>query len=111
MKDLTDSQNLIYAASVARATVANDHHLSMDKLETPEQAATRARKVFITAAALLLDEEFTIPDLRRVAEALWGSDLDVRNFHRQWSESALLERTGGLHRGRGRPAEIYRLVK
>ena len=45
-------------------------------------------------------------------EAIWGSALDPRNFHRKATKTAsFIEPTGGTVReGAGRPAALYRLV-
>lgn len=61
-------------------------------------------------AAQFLGEEFTIAELRRVYELMWGSELDPGNFHRKVTRTAeLVEATGRvITGGRGRPAELFR---
>ena len=56
--------------------------------------------------------EFTITQLRTTYEAIWGSTLDPRNFHRKATKTAsFIEPTGGtIREGAGRPATLYRLV-
>jgi 8-oxo-dGTP diphosphatase len=53
---------------------------------------------------------FTVGELRRVYEAVWGRELDPRNFHRKVSGSpGFLEVTGErTNRDGGRPARLYR---
>lgn len=62
-----------------------------------------------TLATSFLREEFTVADLRRVYEAVWGRDLDAGNFQRKVLSvpDFLVDsgwRTAG---GRGRPATLY----
>jgi len=54
--------------------------------------------------------EFTVGELRRVYEAVWGRDLDPRNFHRKVTGSrGFLADTGErTNRDGGRPARLYR---
>lgn len=54
--------------------------------------------------------EFTVGELRRVYEAVWGRELDPRNFHRKVTGSpGFLEDTGErTNRDGGRPARLYR---
>ena len=70
------------------------------------------------AAARELEEETGITppgyleQLRTTYEAIWGSTLDPRNFHRKATKTAsFIEPTGGTVReGAGRPATLYHLV-
>jgi 8-oxo-dGTP diphosphatase len=70
----------------------------------------RAKLEYTTLATAFCDREFTIGELRSVYEAVWGHDLDPRNFHRKVIASegfvVPLERT--TTRGGGRPARLYR---
>jgi 8-oxo-dGTP diphosphatase len=63
-----------------------------------------------TVAAAFCDETFTITELRRIYESVWGYPLDPRNFHRKvLGTKGFLEPTGD-HRSTevGRPAMLYR---
>jgi len=62
------------------------------------------------AAAFCLGDTFTISDLHRVYETVWGVRLDLRNFHRKISgTTGFVEPTGGKRTsGAGRPAVLYR---
>jgi 8-oxo-dGTP diphosphatase len=53
---------------------------------------------------------FTIAELRRIYEIVWGMEIDPGNFHRKVTGvPGFVEPTGGrTSRGRGRPAELYR---
>ena len=44
----------------------------------------------------LLDDEFTIPDLQRLYEAILGVEFDRRNFQRKILASGILEEAGSL---------------
>lgn len=63
-----------------------------------------------TAAVAFCNEEFTISELRRVYEIVWGTKLDPGNFHRKVTRiDGFIERTGGATmRDGGRPAALYR---
>lgn len=69
----------------------------------------RAKLEYTTIATAFCEPTFTLPDLRRVYEAVWDTHLDPRNFHRKvLSADGFVEETGDLIRGRGKPAKIYR---
>lgn len=55
-------------------------------------------------------EEFTIAELRRVYEAVWGTTLDARNFHRKVTGTPgfVVETGRATARDGGRPAQLYR---
>ncbi|HEX2118631.1 MAG TPA: hypothetical protein VHF91_05570 [Acidimicrobiales bacterium] len=55
-------------------------------------------------------EEFTIAELRRVYEAVWGTSLDPRNFHRKVTGTPgfVVETDRTTTRDGGRPARLYR---
>jgi len=70
----------------------------------------RAKLEYTSLAASFCAGEFTVAELRRVYEAVWGSALDPRNFHRKVTGAVgFLEPTGGTTtRDGGRPAQLYR---
>lgn len=69
----------------------------------------RAKLEYSSLATAFCPPEFTIAQLRSVYEAVWGVELDPRNFHRKVTGSAgFLEATGGSTRDGGRPAQLYR---
>jgi 8-oxo-dGTP diphosphatase len=63
--------------------------------------------------AAFCGEEFTVAQLRAVYEAVWGTRLDPRNFHRKATGTpGFLEDTGRMTAGdAGRPAALFRLVE
>ena len=70
----------------------------------------RAKLEYTPLAAAFCPPEFTVAELRRVYEAVWGRPLDPRNFHRKVTSAAgFLEATGETTtRDGGRPAQLYR---
>jgi 8-oxo-dGTP diphosphatase len=72
----------------------------------------RAKIEYSPLAAAFCPPEFTVAELRGVYEAVWGTQVDARNFHRKATGTpGFLEPTGRLGGGGpGRPAELYRLA-
>jgi 8-oxo-dGTP diphosphatase len=71
----------------------------------------RSKLEYTALATAFLEEEFTIADLRRVYEVVWGITLDPGNFHRKVTRAGFVEPTGkSVQRGPGRPAALYRHV-
>lgn len=70
----------------------------------------RAKLEYSGLATKFVDEEFTVAELRRVYEVVWGRPLDPGNFHRKATRTeGFLEPTGeSVTRGPGRPAALYR---
>ena len=56
----------------------------------------------------LLPEEFTLRQLQAVHETILQKKLNKDSFRRRMLASGMLEPTGKLERGLGRPAELYR---
>ncbi len=70
----------------------------------------RAKLEYSPLAAAFCPPPFTIAELRRVYEAVWGTTLDPRNFHRKVTGTpGFVEPTGATtNRQGGRPAQLYR---
>jgi 8-oxo-dGTP diphosphatase len=70
----------------------------------------RAKLEYTTLAAAFCPPEFTISQLRRVYEAVWGSSPDPRNFSRKVTSTVgFLVPTGEkFSSGRGRPGQLFR---
>ncbi len=73
----------------------------------------RAKLEYSALATAFCPPEFTVADLRRVYEAVWGVRLDPRNFSRKATTTAgFLEDTGRTTSGgAGRPAALYRAAR
>lgn len=88
--------------------------LAFDHARVLEAGVERARAKleYSPVATAFCGEEFTVADLRRVYEAVWGVPLDPRNFHRKTSGTpGFLVPTGketAPGPGGGRPAALYR---
>lgn len=84
--------------------------LAFDHSEILRDAVERARAKleYTDVAASFLPEHFTIADVRRIYEAVWGVALDPGNFQRKITP--VFERVSGADArspGRGRPAALY----
>ena len=96
------------------ALLAPSSPLAFDHARILADGVERARSKieYSPLATSFCGPEFTITQLRTTYEAIWGSALDPRNFHRKATKTAsFIEPTGGTVReGAGRPAALYRLV-
>jgi 8-oxo-dGTP diphosphatase len=70
----------------------------------------RAKLEYTALATAFCGDRFTVGELRRVYEIVWGVELDARNFHRKITGTlGFLEPTEETtSRGGGRPAQVYR---
>jgi 8-oxo-dGTP diphosphatase len=70
----------------------------------------RAKLEYSPLATVFCGPEFTVAELRRVYEVVWGTELDPRNFHRKVTGSPgfLLPTNKLTARQGGRPARLYR---
>jgi 8-oxo-dGTP diphosphatase len=70
----------------------------------------RSKIEYTPLATAFCAPEFTVAELRRVYETVWGVRLDPRNFHRKVTGTpGYLEPTGRTtRRDGGRPAELFR---
>ncbi len=97
-----DVQDLL----VGTRELAFDHHgILTDGVER-----ARAKLEYTSLAAAFCAPEFTVNELRLVYEAVWGTSLDPRNFHRKVTTTpGFVEPTGTTTtRQGGRPARLYR---
>jgi 8-oxo-dGTP diphosphatase len=93
--DLTDAQ---------RPTLAFDH----DRILTDAVDRARAKLEYTSLATTFLEEPFTIADLRRVYEAVWGVELHPANFRRKVLSTPGLVVPTGEERATGRGwADLY----
>jgi ADP-ribose pyrophosphatase YjhB (NUDIX family) len=70
----------------------------------------RSKSQYSSLPCYLAGEEFTLPQLQRVYEALMGEALNKVSFRRKMTEMAMLEEVGRFEpAGAHRPAQLYRL--
>ncbi|WP_369199380.1 NUDIX domain-containing protein [Streptomyces sp. PU-14G] len=89
-----------------QASLAFDHgQILQDGVER-----ARSKIEYSSLATAFCPPEFTVGELRRVYEAVWGVALDPRNFHRKVTGTpGFLVPTGGTTtRQGGRPAQRFR---
>lgn len=70
----------------------------------------RAKLEYSSLATRFCQDEFTVAELRRVYETVWGTELDPRNFHRKvtGADGFLVPTGRRTNRDGGRPAELLR---
>lgn len=104
--DAADARWLAVGELLSQDDLAFDHRqILADGVDR-----ARSKLEYSPLATSFCVEEFTIAELRRVYEVVWGTELDPRNFHRKVSSTVgFLEATGRTtSRHGGRPAQIYR---
>lgn len=85
--------------------------LAFDHARILADGVERARsKIEYSLATAFCPAEFTVGELRRVYEAVWGVALDPRNFHRKVTGTPgfLVPAGGTTTRQGGRPAQLFR---
>jgi 8-oxo-dGTP diphosphatase len=92
--------------------VLDGGRLAFDHAQILRDAVERARAKleYSSLGASFCPTEFTVAELRAVYEAVWGVELDPRNFHRKVTGTPgfLVETGETTTRGGGRPAMLYR---
>ncbi|MFD9034006.1 NUDIX domain-containing protein [Streptomyces sp. NPDC059567] len=86
--------------------------LAFDHAQILADGVERARSKieYSSLATAFCPPEFTVGELRRVYEAVWGVVLDPRNFHRKVTGTPgfLVPAGGTTTRQGGRPAQLFR---
>ncbi|WP_328536280.1 NUDIX hydrolase [Streptomyces sp. NBC_00344] len=86
--------------------------LAFDHARILSDGVERARSKieYSSLATAFCPQEFTVGELRRVYEAVWGVVLDPRNFHRKVTGTPgfLVPSGGTTTRQGGRPAQLFR---
>ncbi|MER8236277.1 NUDIX domain-containing protein [Streptomyces sp. NPDC094049] len=94
------------AGAGAAGALAFDHgRILADGVER-----ARSKIEYSSLATAFCPPEFTVGELRRVYEAVWGVSLDPRNFHRKVTGTPgfLVPAGGTTTRQGGRPAQLFR---
>jgi 8-oxo-dGTP diphosphatase len=102
----TDARKAKWETVSRVGTLAFDHG---DILRDAVEAA-RSKLEYTTLATAFCPELFTVGDLRRVYEVVWGTRIDPRNFHRKVvGTRGFLEQSAARRNPLiGRPALLYR---
>ncbi len=91
--------------------------LSFDHAEILDAAIERLRTTIDTSnlAFALVDETFTVGELRDTHEAITARRYDARNFRRRFQrmveDGTVVEAPGKRHRGSARPAKVWRSIR
>lgn len=87
--------------------LAFDHH----RILTDGVERARSKLEYTPLGTAFCPDEFTIAELRRVYEVVWGTTLDPRNFHRKVTSTPgfVVETGRTTTRDGGRPARLYRV--
>ncbi|MHA3701405.1 NUDIX hydrolase [Jatrophihabitans sp. YIM 134969] len=102
----TDAASARYTPVDGVRSLAFDHtRILADGIER-----ARAKLEYTPLATAFCGETFTVAELRRVYEIVWGRPLDPRNFHRKvtGAEGFLVATGETTTREVGRPAALYR---
>ena len=100
-----DQPQMSWQPVSALASMAFDHaRILQDGVER-----ARSKLEYTSLAAAFCRDEFSVAELRRVYEIVWGTRLDPRNFHRKVTGARdFLVETGAATTSGGRPAQLYR---
>lgn len=90
----------------AQPALAFDH----DRILKDGIERARSKLEYSPLATAFCRPEFTVAELRHVYEAVWGRELDPRNFHRKVTGTAgfVIPTGESTNRNGGRPAQLYR---
>ncbi|MFE0423061.1 NUDIX domain-containing protein [Streptomyces sp. NPDC058953] len=96
----------VHAEGDDDGTLAFDHA----RILTDGVERARSKIEYSSLATAFCPPEFTVGELRRVYEAVWGVTLDPRNFHRKVTGTPgfLVPAGGTTTRQGGRPAQLFR---
>ncbi|WP_393058852.1 NUDIX domain-containing protein [Streptomyces sp. LN549] len=96
----------------AETVLSGELELAFDHRRIVADGIERARtKIeFSALATAFCGELFTIAELQQVYEAVWGTELDTRNFYRkvQAIKGFIIPAGSGRRTTGGRPARLYR---
>ncbi|WP_371624100.1 NUDIX hydrolase [Streptomyces sp. NBC_01116] len=96
----------------ADAVLSGEVRLAFDHRRIVADGIECARRKleFSSLATAFCRESFTIAELQQVYEAVWGADIDTRNFYRkvQAVKGFIVPAGSGRRATGGRPARLYR---
>ena len=97
-------------AGCRRAASSEKLAFDHDRILADGLERARAKLEYTPLATAFCPAEFTVGQLRRVYEIVWGTTLDPRNFHRKVTGTpGFLAPTDRTTEGeRGRQAQLYR---
>lgn len=100
------SARWVPVAEALSGPLAFDH----SRIITDAVERARGKLEYTTLATAFCPQEFTVTELRRVYEIVWGEQLEPRNFHRKvtGAEGFLVPTGVRTVRQGGRPALLYR---
>lgn len=108
----TDAAEAAWVPMAALTAARREPRLAFDHDQILADGVERARSKleYTPLATAFCPPEFTVGQLRRVYEIVWGVSLDPRNFHRKITGTpGFLRPAGATTTGdRGRPAQLYR---
>lgn len=90
------------------------HHLIMDHMDILSDALTVLQKDILWSpiAFQLLPKKFTVRQLQNLLEAVFGVEIDNRNFRKKLFSSEILVETGELEKNvNHKPAKLYSVNK
>ena len=101
-----DTPQMSWQPVSALTQMAFDH----ERILSDGVERARSKLEYTSLAAAFCRAEFTVGELRRVYEIVWGLRLDPRNFHRKvtGARDFLVETGAVTSSGGGRPAQVYR---
>ncbi|GAA4784983.1 hypothetical protein GCM10023220_05590 [Streptomyces ziwulingensis] len=96
----------------AAAVLSGEMELAFDhrRIVTDGVESARTKLEYSALATAFCGEVFTIAELQQVYEAVWGTELDTRNFYRKiQAVKGFIVPAGSARRTTGgRPARLYR---
>ncbi|MFD9408965.1 NUDIX domain-containing protein [Streptomyces sp. NPDC059989] len=96
----------------AEAILSGEVELAFDHRRIATDGIERARTKleFSALATAFCRETFSVAELQQVYEAVWGTELDTRNFYRkvQAAKGFIIPAGSGRRATGGRPARLYR---
>jgi len=101
-----DTPQMSWQPVSALTQMAFDH----ERILTDGVERARSKLEYTSLGAAFCRDEFTVAELRRVYEIVWGVPLDPRNFHRKvtGARNFLVETGEMTSSGGGRPAQLFR---